>query len=150
VIADIIDIVAEDARGMPVLVAEAKASRLTPHMVEEYRDYLRAKSSSAPYGLLADLEKIYLFDFSSKDAVETLAILATPEILEVYDPEFGTKRIFESYLEALIDAWLRDLAFHWKSSLPPGSDVLWRTGLMARLRGGDTRREVPVAVDSVC
>lgn len=174
---DILDIVAYDAQGVPVLAVEAKAVHLTPPMVEQYRDYLRSKSSSVPvemwveprtpymvdfysehartpppvpFGLLADLDKIYLYDFSSENSLEPLATLATPEILAVYDPEYGAKRIFESYLAALIDAWIRDLAFHWKSPVPPGSDVLWRIGLMEKIRGGDTRREVPVAVDSVC
>jgi hypothetical protein len=47
---------------------------------------------------------------------------------------------FESYLLTLVEAWLRDLAYHWKSEDPPGSEELGRAGLLEKLEGGTTQR----------
>jgi hypothetical protein len=57
-----------------------------------------------------------------------------------YDPEFPRERVFESYLLTLVEAWLRDLAYHWKSENPPGSEELGRAGLLEKLEGGTTQR----------
>jgi hypothetical protein len=71
---------------------------------------------------------------------EPIVRLDTREILQFYDPEFPGKRVFESYLLTLVEAWLRDLAYHWKSENPPGSAELERVGLLERLQGGTTQR----------
>jgi len=44
--------------------------------------------------------------------------------------------VFESYLLTLVEAWLRDLAYHWKSEDPPGSEELGKAGLIEKLEGG--------------
>ena len=41
--------------------------------------------------------------------------------LSFYEPDLDRKRISPDYLEGLIEAWLRDFAFHWKSQRPPAS-----------------------------
>jgi hypothetical protein len=69
---------------------------------------------------------------------EPLVILDTPEVLNRYDPESSRKRIFESYMLTLVEAWLRDLAYHWKSENPPGADELRQAGLLDRIKGGTT------------
>ena len=66
--------------------------------------------------------------------------LDTRQVLQHYDLEFPGKRVFESYLLTLVEAWLRDLAYHWKSENPPGSEELGRAGLLERLEGGTTQR----------
>lgn len=66
--------------------------------------------------------------------------LDTRHVLQHYDPEFPGKRVFESYLLTLVEAWLRDLAYHWKSENPPGSEELGGTGLLEKLEGGTTLR----------
>jgi hypothetical protein len=48
--------------------------------------------------------------------------------------------VFESYLLTLVEAWLRDLSYHWKSENPPGSEELRSAGLLKRLEGGTTQR----------
>jgi hypothetical protein len=69
---------------------------------------------------------------SSEDGIEGPVVhLDTPQILQHYDPSFPTRRVFESYLLTLVEAWLRDLAYHWKSENPPGSEELRRAGLLA-------------------
>ena len=66
--------------------------------------------------------------------------LDTEQILQHYDPGFAGKRVFEPYLLTLVEAWLRDLAYHWKSEDPPGSEELAKTGLLEKLEGGTTQR----------
>jgi hypothetical protein len=56
------------------------------------------------------------------------------------EPDFPIKRVFESYLLTLVEAWLRDLAYHWNSEDPPGSEELGRAGLLEKLEGGTTQR----------
>ena len=71
---------------------------------------------------------------------EPIVRLDTRQVLGHYDPEFPRKRVFESYLLTLVEAWLRDLAYHWKSENPPGSEELGRAGLLEKLEGGTTER----------
>jgi hypothetical protein len=66
--------------------------------------------------------------------------LDTPKVLSHYDPDFAGKRIFEFYLLTLVEAWLRDLAYHWKSPNPPGSEELQAAGFLGRVEGGTTQR----------
>jgi hypothetical protein len=67
------------------------------------------------------------------------------DILTTYDPKYREKAdaggILWSYLTALIVAWLRDMAYHWKSEKPPGTDELEKIGLAARLEGGWAQEE---------
>jgi len=70
-------------------------------------------------------------------------------VLRHYEAEFGTKRIFELYLTALVEAWLRDLAYHWKSEKPPASEQLAAIGLLQQLAGGTTQLEVALNGDTV-
>jgi hypothetical protein len=63
-------------------------------------------------------------------------------VLRHYDAEFSNKRIFELYLTTLVEAWLRDLAYHWKSEKPPASEQLAAIGLLQQLEGGTTQPEV--------
>jgi len=45
-------------------------------------------------------------------------------------------------LVALMEAWLRDLAFRWKTEEPPGLKEMSVAKLVARIDGGDTHSEV--------
>jgi hypothetical protein len=70
---------------------------------------------------------------------EPLVRLDTRQVLQHYDPDFPSRRVFEAYLLTLAEAWLRDLAYHWKSESPPGSDELRSVGLLEKLEGGTTQ-----------
>ena len=71
---------------------------------------------------------------------EPIVQLDTRQVLQHYDTDFPRRRVFEFYLLTLVEAWLRDLAYHWKSENPPGSEELGRTGLLEKLEGGTTQR----------
>ena len=77
--------------------------------------------------------------------------LSTPEILRRYDPEFETKRVSLYHFIALIESWIRDLAFRWKDGDPPGLAESSGVGLMDRLKGGMTWTygEVTLGADSL-
>ncbi|WP_422927256.1 hypothetical protein [Singulisphaera sp. PoT] len=73
------------------------------------------------------------------DADSPLVTLPTAGILKHYDDEFGSKRVFLYYLSSLVEAWIRDLAYHWKSASPPGLDRLAGTGFVEKIEGGSTQ-----------
>ena len=90
--------------------------------------------------LTIDPNFIQLYTPAGENLGEPIVHLDTRQVLQHYDPEFPRKRVFESYLLTLVEAWLRDLAYHWKSENPPGSEELERAGLLDKLEGGTTQR----------
>ncbi len=134
------DILVLDADERPLMVVETKDRVLTPRSFNMARDRLAAyqRIHAVPYGMLADLDHIHLFDFETENSATILATIPTREMLAFYDPDFSEKEIYGSYLTALIEAWLRDLAYHWKSPMPPGQETLDKLGLLSKLRNGWT------------
>ena len=90
--------------------------------------------------LTVDPNHIYLYRPEKENLGEPVVHLDTRLILQHYDPEFPKKRVFDPYLLTLVEAWLRDLAYHWKSENPPGLEELGRAGLLEKLEGGTTQR----------
>lgn len=128
-----------DRENHPVALVEVKA-----HPVESWATILSrqlAKSAERiAFVLTIDPNSIQLYRPAGEDLGEPLIHLDTRQVLQHYDPEFAGKRVFEPYLLTLAEAWLRDLAYHWKSENPPGSAELGRTGLLEKLEGGTTQR----------
>lgn len=85
-----------------------------------------------------DLDSIRLYRAGGVILGEPIVHLDTLQVLGHYDPELPRKQLFESYLLTLVEAWLRDLSYHWKSENPPGVEELRRTGLLEKLEGGTT------------
>lgn len=90
--------------------------------------------------LTIDPNGIRLYSPAGENLGEPIVRLDTQKVLQHYDPEFPSKRVFEPYLLTLVEAWLRDLAYHWKSDNPPGADDLEKAGMLERLEGGTTQR----------
>lgn len=138
------DIVGFDPAGDPVLVAEVRASELSAGSADT-RDHLvgllRAARPAPPYGMIAGPSEIRIWGWDG-DRLSELGRLDAAAILRAYYPEFGTKRVFEDTLITLVEAWLRDVAFHWKLQTPPGWDQLTAFGLAAHLADGTTRTGV--------
>ena len=89
--------------------------------------------------MLVTLEDIRIFRWDGAALSEVLH-LPTADALSFYDPEFREKRVYEDYLAALVETWLRDVAYHWKSEAPTfGSRSLrsasWRLGPCTRMNG---------------
>lgn len=138
------DFVVRDLNGNIVLVGEVK-TEATPSAFEQLRQYLTLAKS--PFGMLIDRQQIQVF--RSNDSLEQVAAFDTADVLRPYEPAFDQKQIYETYLRTLAEAWLRDLAYRWKSEEPPAIQEIEAIGLLERLAGGSTEDEVGVEVDSV-
>jgi len=97
-------------------------------------------SERVAFVLTVDPNHIYLYRPAGENLGDPIVHLDTRLVLQHYDPEFPKKRVFEPYLLTLVEAWLRDLAYHWKSENPPGSEELGKSGLLEKIEGGTTQR----------
>lgn len=142
------DIVALGNDGRIVLLVEVKATKLETRVaksrvISQIKSYLQAAKTEIPFLMIVDLENIEIFPGTSDNLpAEPIVSLKTAEVLDHYDAEFDERRIFEPYLTALVEAWLRDLAYHWKSQKPPAAEQLAAIGLLQQLEGGTTQSEV--------
>jgi len=127
-----------DREDQTVALVEVKA-----HPVERWAPLLPRQLANGAervaFVLTIDPNSIHLYEPSGEDLGEPVVHLDTRQVLQHYDPEFPRRRVFESYLLTLVEAWLRDLAYHWKTENPPGSEELGRAGLREKLEGGSTK-----------
>ena len=149
-----IDLVAFDKRDQPILAVEVKAMTGVVQTALDWIVWLetevRPNGRPIPYWMFVGLDSMIIF--SQGDGSNQLRdpiCIPTARVLSAYDPEFEGKRIFDDYLLALVEAWLRDFAFDWRSASPPLMKELNEIGLADRLKGGMTYREVPLA-DPYC
>ena len=143
------DIIAEDARGRDVLLVDVTGWPFDDQQALAQLVYMREAQLPVRFAMVADREKIRVVDYERGGGAGFACVLGTKDVLTTYDPEFGTKRIFHHYLTSLVEAWLRDHMYHWKSATPPGAQELAKIGLLPCLKDGDTRREVVVETDPV-
>ncbi|MEG4301958.1 hypothetical protein [Microcoleus sp. D3_18a_C4] len=149
-----VDIIALDKDDRVVVLIEVKIiqaqekaakQRIADYMISWMKAVLAKMSEQRtiiPYAMFVDTEQILIFKWDGVNLSEPVCSLNTGEILRHYQPEFGSQQIFESYLETLIEAWLRDLAYQWKSEMPPASEQITIIGLLERLAGGTTKSGV--------
>ena len=148
------DIIAHDSTGKIILLVEVKARHFENRqhrdgLIEQVQSYLQALQAvnmKIPFAMLVDLEKIEIFRGNTSDWSEPVSSLQTATVLSHYEPEYGKKRIFYPYLERLVESWLRDLAYHWKSETPPASEQLAEIGLLQKLAGGTTYSNFKMAL----
>jgi hypothetical protein len=127
-----------DRENHTVALVEVKA-----HPVERWATILPRQlakfAERVDFVLTIDPNCIQLYRSGGESLGEPIVRLDTRQVLQHYDPEFPRERVFESYLLTLVEAWLRDLAYHWKSEDPPGSEELGKAGLLEKLEGGTTQ-----------
>ena len=134
------DIVAFNSDDVPVMLVEVKARQEEKVFdTEQLIQYLQA-APAIPYAMLVTLHTIQIFEWKSQ-ALSLLLTVPTADVLSTYEPEFGQKTIYEYYLTALVETWLRDVAYNWQSATPPLFNQLSRLGLAAELNNGTTRTE---------
>lgn len=142
------DIVAQDINGQILLLVEVKAT--AGHRgIDQLIAKLQDANILIPFAMLVDLENIHIFQWDGSNLSAPIASLKTATVLRNYDVEVGIKRIFERYLITLVEAWLRDLAYNWKSEMPPASEQIAAIGLLQRLKGGTTQAEVAIGGDTL-
>jgi len=82
--------------------------------------------------MTATPENIIFFKWDGEN-LETLYTFPTHEVMSEYDSQFQNKRISESYLEILVESWLRDLAYNWKTDNPPKLQELKQIDFVQKL-----------------
>lgn len=127
------DLIAKDKEENPILLADIRLHPLSDKLTENLIETWQQEAPEIEFQMLVTLEEIKLFKGKEKTPI---CILNTGNILEKYDPEFKTSTIFNPYLTTLIEVWLSDLAFHWKSENPPGKMELQQIGLTQKLTEG--------------
>lgn len=126
--------------NLPVALIQVKARPLGKEWTPLLRSELkRSPCPDADFLLAVDPVYIHLHRLTEKELGAPVVQLDTPKVLSHYDADFTGKRIFEFYLLTLVEAWLRDLAYHWKSPNPPGSEELKASGFLGSIEGGTTR-----------
>ena len=142
------DIIVDDRNGKPVAIVEMRITTIPrDDLDEDPRPLAETLDPSITYSFVVDLATIHLFKRNANDETFVPIVeLNTKEVLGHYAPEFaGTESryvntpIFQDFVETLVEGWLRDLAYHWKSVDPPGSKALEHTGLLERIADGMTR-----------
>jgi hypothetical protein len=132
------DAVVVDKDNQTVALIEVKA-----YPVERWATILPRQlagfAERVDFVLTIDPNCIQLYRLGGESLGEPIVRLDTRQVLQRYDPEYPRERVFESYILTLVEAWLRDLAYHWKSEEPPGSEELGRAGLLEMLKGGTTQ-----------
>src|SRR5260221_9475744 len=97
-----------DREDHAVALVQVKA-----HPVERWATSLPRQLANAEpvaFVLTIDPNWIQLYRPAGEVLGEPIVRLDTRQVLQHYDPEFARKRVFESYLLTLVEAWLRDLA----------------------------------------
>ena len=123
------DIVLEDEFGAPVAIVEVKykirdADRR--YFYTQLENYLRNSNRGqlAPFTIVADRDTIEIFQGIPG---ESEPVRLNTSLLAAYDPHYAERSEHESYLVRLMELWLDDVAYHWRSNpapaeshLPPG------------------------------
>ena len=156
------DLVSLDRDGQVVLVVHAYARDRDGMLVGDgirtepffwFRDankLIAKEKAITPFGMLVFLDKIDIYRHGISDregpsggaftlGMDYYPSLNTADVFSNYDPDFHKKKVYHTYLTILADLWLRDLAYHWKTARPPGSDTLEEIGLLRLLEGGTTK-----------
>ncbi|WP_041245093.1 hypothetical protein [Gloeobacter kilaueensis] len=133
------DIIVYDPEENEVLVVEVRLKipqdilalkRGIEHYIRSARYTNRA---AAPFAMLIDTKVVQVMKWQTDNLSEPILELNSDEIFSYYDSDFGSKRIFEYYLTALAESWLRDFSFHWKHQQPPKEEELSKIGLLPLL-----------------
>jgi hypothetical protein len=143
------DFVAKDKDDKVILLGKVKAGKLQADAEEQLRDSLALSKGKIPFGIIANSDQIRILKWNAKELSKLVRVFNTGDILHHYEPKFGHKQISDTYLTTLIEAWLRDLAYNWKSKHPPAADEIEEIALLEQLANGTTEEEVEVVLDFV-
>ncbi|HLP92025.1 MAG TPA: hypothetical protein VK184_25975 [Nostocaceae cyanobacterium] len=130
------DITGWDKEGKKFLVSKVRARDIVEDITAKVEEILKFEYQHhrviVPYGMTATREEIKIFEWDGKE-LKNCFTFSADEVLSEYDAEFRNKKIFEYYLETLVEAWLRDLASNWKTDHPPKSQELKQIGFVDQL-----------------
>jgi hypothetical protein len=125
-------IVVKDKDDRPMMFVDVRSYRtfssedLTIHHLEEYQH--------VHFLMFVNLKQIRIYQSGNYQPV---MILKTEKILSFYAPNYQEyKVIFQDYLVGLVNSWLSDLSYHWKSQNPPFQTQINEIGLTSLLENG--------------
>lgn len=134
------DILVTAAEGRPLLVVEVKRLDFYQEALGQLEQYSQA--IGAEFVMAVDPKHILVAPtLDGRPQWERAITLSTSAILRHYADVPDLERIEGFYLESLVEAWLRDFSFSWKSARPPGYDELETIGLASRLRQSETHSQ---------
>lgn len=149
------DIIAFNKDNEPILLVEVKSNELKSknnlynQAIEQIIFYLNVANKLIHFGMLVTPENIQIYQWDGINLSKPILCLQTADVLSHYEAEFKKKKIFHLYLTTLVEAWLRDLAYHWKSQSPPATKELEAIGLLEKLVNGTTQAEVAIINDTL-
>ena len=121
---------------------KAEKQRIADYMIDWLKAALAKMSelrTLIPYAMFVDTEQILIFKWDGVNLSEPVCSLNTAEILRYYYTGYGSQQVFEDTIETLVESWLHDLAYHWKSEIPPASEQVATIGLLKMLADGTTK-----------
>lgn len=134
------DILVTAPQGQPLLVVEIKRHAFDQSARQQLAKYSQALGADFVMGI--DPQEILIAKTHNglPDWMHAIS-LSTGSIVRHYAevPDLGG--VEEFYLESLIEAWLRDFSFSWKSKEPPGYTEMAQIGLASRLRNSETHTQ---------
>jgi len=130
------DIVVKDGDDRPMMFVAVVASRV--YRSEKLKvDHLE-NYQQVPFLMFVNLTQVRIYQSGNYHPV---MILNPGEIFPVYDPDYQNHEVvFQDYLVGLMDAWLSDLSYHWKSEHPPFETQVNEIGLISMLENGFLER----------
>ena len=144
----IADIIAEDREGRPILLVEVKSKPITEEVSSWFLGDLAESPETIAFGMLVDPGTIRLYRRGVPAPIRQFDAIQT---LRHYSPSYageatqaGHKRVLEIHIRTLVGAWLRDLAYRWKSGQPPMMDEVEEVGLLDLIQDGTTTDEVAI------
>jgi len=147
------DMIAVDRDDQPIMVVKIDIGKSGPEAREAFMSAFARMDPPLPFGMHVDLDEIFILRRPIEDPRNPPTHLQTVPILRHYAPNFagrnaprGSPLIFRDYFTTLVESWLRDYAFHWKSEDPPGGVELTKIGLAQRLEGGVTQSHATASV----
>ncbi|MBR8828840.1 MAG: hypothetical protein DSM107014_13220 [Gomphosphaeria aponina SAG 52.96 = DSM 107014] len=137
------DIIGFDKKGKPILLIEIKATHKPKERAREWliahtQSYMKTEKEDVPFAMLIDDDDMEVFQLERKNN-EPIITFKTATALSYYEPEYGKKPIYYNYFVILLEAWLDDLAYRWKSEKPPLLEEVTAIGLLEYLHNGTTK-----------
>ncbi|MBC6420577.1 MAG: hypothetical protein GDA38_02675 [Hormoscilla sp. SP12CHS1] len=103
---------------------------LTIYHLEDYQQ--------GSFLMFVNLKQIRIYQSGNYQPV---IILKTEEILSFYAPNYQKHPVIsQDYLVSLVDSWLSDISYHWKSQNPPFETQINEVGLTSLLEKGFVER----------
>ena len=144
--------VAIDSEERIVMLIEAQSRAITELDKKDFIGYLKAAEGVIPFGMMIDKKDIQIYAMDSANLYEPICTLKVVDVLCRYDSEIGKRQqspygLSGDYLSGMAESWLDDLAYKWKSEIPPASEKMAAIGLLPLLEGGTTRTDVEIRID---